>query len=140
MKKAIKPKVYGLGYGGYNLIYKCGKCEYGFNMAHEGFDYCPHCGNKIDWGVIVEVNAEWKEDYLDATRDKQKEMRAFIDKINKGFDDGERRVMPKTDKTREEIIRKNISYYLNSGWSKSQLLNEGFFTEKDFEIYESAPK
>lgn len=49
MKRAIKPKLYDLCNCGYELMYECGKCKYAFNMAHIGFDYCPHCGNKIDW-------------------------------------------------------------------------------------------
>ena len=73
MKKAIKPKLYDLCSCGYELMYECGKCKYTFNMAHICFDYCPHCGNKIDWGVVIECNEEWKNDYLDGDIEKQKE-------------------------------------------------------------------
>ena len=41
-RKAIKPKMYSLGCSSYQVIYRCGKCGCVFNMAHDGFDYCPH--------------------------------------------------------------------------------------------------
>ena len=134
-KKVIKPKAYDLGCGGYQLFYKCGKCEYCFNMAHNGFDYCPHCGNKIDWGVVIEVNEEWKQKYLNSDPEGKKKMREFIDKANLYITDGERRAMEKTEATKKAIIKSNIRYYLGQGWTKEELIAKGFFTESDFSNY-----
>lgn len=137
MKKAIKPKLYSICCGGYTLMYKCGKCNYTFNMAHNGFDYCPHCGNKIDWGVVIECNEEWKSEYLDGNLEKQKEMKDLIDKVNLTITDGERKVMKKTQATKNAIICSNINYYVNQGWTKEELITKGFFTEDDFKVYEA---
>lgn len=134
-KKAIKPKLYSICCGGYELMYRCGKCKYTFNMAHNGFDFCPHCGNKIDWGVVVECNEEWKKEYLDGDLEKRKEMKDFIDKVNLTITDGERRAMKKTEATKKAIIESNIRYYINQGWTKEELISKGFFTESDFSNY-----
>lgn len=135
MKKAIKPKLYSICCGEYTLMYECGKCGYTFNMAHNGFDYCPHCGNKIDWGVVIECNEEWKNEYLDGNLEKQKEMKDFIDKVNLTITDGQRRAMKKTQATKDAILFSNINYYLGNGWSEKELINKGFFTEEEFEKY-----
>lgn len=134
--KAVKPKLYGICCGEYTLMYQCGKCKYTFNMAHNGFDYCPHCGSKIDWGVVIECNEEWKNEYLDGDLEKRKEMREFMDKVNLIFKDGERRAMKKTQATKDAIIRANINYYITQGWTKEQLITKGFFTKEDFNVYE----
>lgn len=131
----IKPKVYSMMSCGYDLMYKCGKCKYTFNMAHDGFDYCPHCGNKIDWGVIITVNEEWKNEFFDALdTSKEKEMKDEIDRLNTYITDGKRRAMPKTQATKEAILRSNMHYYLGQGWTKAELVKQGFFKEEDFSL------
>lgn len=135
MKKEIKPKVYSLCSCGYDLMYKCGKCGYTFNMAHNGFDYCPHCGNKIDWGVIITVNEEWKSEFLDSLRTpKEKQMKEEIDQFNLTITDGRRRILKQTQATKNAIIKSNIKYYLGIGWSKEELIKKGFFKESDFDL------
>lgn len=137
-KKVIKPKVYSMMSCGYDLMYKCGKCDYTFNMAHDGFDYCPHCGNRIDWGVIITVNEEWKNEFLEALdTDKEKEMKDEIDRLNVYITDGQRRVMPQTPATRKAIIQSNIRYYLGVGWTKEELIKDGRFKEEDFDFLEN---
>nr|DAE47500.1 MAG TPA: nin one binding protein [Caudoviricetes sp.] len=135
MKKEIKPKVYSLCSCGYDLIYKCGKCEYTFNMAHNGFDYCPHCGSKIDWGVIITVNEEWKSEFLNNLETpKENQMKEEIDRFNLTITDGQRRILKQTQATRNAIIKSNIQYYLGIGWSKEELIKKGFFKEGDFDL------
>lgn len=91
MKKAIKPKCIRMSNCGYNLIYECGNCNYNFNMAHEGYNYCPHCGNKIDWGVIYRVNEEWETKYFNSSFEDRRKMCEDIDKINQYITDGKKR-------------------------------------------------
>lgn len=28
----------------------CPNCEKHYELDYEEYDYCPHCGQKIDWG------------------------------------------------------------------------------------------
>lgn len=52
-EKAEKPEVYGDGYDNSgNLIYdewKCPRCGKSYEMDYDDYDYCPNCGQKIDW-------------------------------------------------------------------------------------------
>lgn len=132
-RKAIKPKMYSLGCASYQVIYRCGKCGYAFNMAHDGYDYCPHCGSKIDWGVIWEVNEEWRSEYICANYHRRQELNAEIDLVNESITDGEKKRMKFTPATKQAITKSNIEYYLGQGWSKEELIKNKFFTEKDFE-------
>ncbi len=49
-----KPDIYGDGYGDDgNLIYDtydCPNCQTSYEIEYEKYDYCPHCGQAIDWG------------------------------------------------------------------------------------------
>lgn len=132
-RKAIKPVVSRISDWGYQIIYKCGKCGYGFAMAHDGYDYCPHCGSKIDWGVMWEANEEWRHAYMSADNVKRELMKKQIEEYNQTITDGEKRVMEYTDATRRAVTKSNINYYLGQGWSKEDLIKKAFFTEKDFE-------
>lgn len=132
-RKAIKPKMYSLGCASYQVIYRCGKCGYAFNMAHDGYDYCPHCGSKIDWGVIWKVNEEWRSEYICANYHRRQELNAEIDLVNESITDGEKKRMKFTPATKQAITKSNIEYYLGQGWSKEELIKNKFFTEKDFE-------
>ena len=101
-------------------------------MAHDGFDYCPHCGSKIDWGVIWEVNEEWRSKYICADYDRRQELKAEIDTINETITDGEKKRMKTTPATKQAITKSNIQYYLGQGWTKEELIKSKFFTEEDF--------
>lgn len=135
MKRTIKPIADRLSNCGYDIVYRCGKCGYDFAMAHEGYDYCPHCGNKIDWGVIYKVNEEWKRKYFDSTFEERRKMREDIDIMNQSITDGKKREFQQTQATKDAILFSNIDYYLGTGWSEKELINEGFFTKEDFERY-----
>lgn len=132
-RKAIKPKMYSLGCASYQVIYRCGKCGYAFNMAHDGFDYCPHCSSKIDWGVIWHVNEEWRSEYICADSAHRRELEAEIDAINETITDSEKKRMKSTSATKQAITKSNIEYYLGQGWTKEELIKSKFFTEKEFE-------
>lgn len=132
-RKSIKPKVSRISDWGYDVIYKCGKCGYGFNMAHDGYDYCPHCGSKIDWGVISEVNEEWRCKYIGADYNRRRELNAEIDIVNESIMDGEKKCMIRSPATKRANTIRNIAYYLGQGWTKEELIKKGIFTEKDFE-------
>lgn len=125
--------MFSLGCSSYQVIYKCGKCGYTFNMAHDGYDYCPHCGSKIDWGVIWKVNEEYSSEYIGADSAHRRELEAEIDLVNESITDGEKRRMTFTLGTRRAITKSNIEYYLGQGWTKEELIKKAFFTEKDFE-------
>ena len=51
--KAMTPDVYGDGYDpDGNLIYDmwdCPRCGASYEIDHDHYDYCPNCGQKIDW-------------------------------------------------------------------------------------------
>ena len=63
-------------------------------------------------------------------------MLAERDALNQTITDGKRYEMRKTQATKDDITYRNICYYLGNGWSKEELLREGFFTEEDFKIYD----
>lgn len=132
-RKAIKPTVSRISDWGYQVLYKCGKCGYGFDMAHDGYNYCPHCGSKIDWGVIWEANEEWRHAYMRADNVKRELMKKQIDECNQTITDGEKKCMEYTDATRRATTKSNIGYYLSQGWSKEELIKKAFFTEEEFE-------
>lgn len=132
-RKVIKPIVSRISDWGYDVIYKCGKCGYVFAMAHDGYDYCPHCGSKIDWGVISEVNEEWRHAYMRADNVRRELMKKQIEEYNQMITDGEKKCMEYTDATRRAVTKSNINYYLSQGWTKEELIKSKFFTEKEFE-------
>ena len=137
--KPIKPKVYSLCSCGYDLMYKCGSCGRVFNIVDSKFKFCPTCGKPIDWGVVYTVNEEWKNEYrraLDVDKKKQHAMKRFIDDLNLHITDGEKKQLPQTQATKNAILVSNINYYLGNGWTREQLINQGFYTEKDFEIFD----
>ena len=134
--KTIKPIADRLSNCGYDIVYRCGKCGYDFAMAHEGYDYCPHCGRKIDWGVISEVNEEWKISYYAAGYTARKDALKAIDAVNLSIRDGKRHQMEQTELTRRAITISNIGYYVGEGWSTRELVNKCFFTEEEIEMYE----
>ena len=138
-KKAIKPKVYSLCSCGYDLMYKCGSCNRVFNIVDSKFRFCPTCGKPIDWGVVYTVNEEWKNEYcraLDVDKKKQHAMERFIDDLNLRITDGEKKQLRQTQATKNAILVSNINYYLGNGWTREQLINQRFYTEKDFEIFD----
>lgn len=51
--KAMTPNVYGDGYDpDGNLIYDmwdCPNCGVSYEIDYDHYDYCPNCGQKIDW-------------------------------------------------------------------------------------------
>lgn len=133
-RKAIKPKASRITDWGYQVLYTCGACGYKFDLADsDGYDYCPHCGSKIDWGVIWEVNEEWRSRYISADYEDRKKLCAELDLRNKTITDGKKRVMEYTLATQKAITRSNIGYYLSRGATKEQLIKDRFFTEEDFE-------
>lgn len=52
-EKAERPDVYGDGYGpDGNMIYDawdCPRCGTSYEIDYDHYDYCPNCGQKIDW-------------------------------------------------------------------------------------------
>ena len=47
-----KPTYEGDGYADDHLVYDtwiCPCCETRYEVDYEEYDYCPHCGQKIDW-------------------------------------------------------------------------------------------
>ena len=138
--KKYKPKARSFSCGGYDLVYKCGKCNSDFGLAdYKSWKFCPICGTPIDWGVIITANAEIKEKYLaviDSSEEAEKIM-AVIDEVNKTIPEGVRQQMKQTKKTKQQILRSNIRYYTNQGWTKEELLREGFFTQEQFDLAEA---
>ena len=131
--KKIKPKMYSLCCGGYDVMYRCGNCNRVFNIVDDDFSFCPKCGKPIDWGVLYRVNEEWKSKYLSSDEEKKKLMRYSVDSYNETIEDGMKYEMQVTDATKKAIIKSNIKYYIGNGWTKEELMRRGFFNEEDFE-------
>lgn len=131
----IKPIPYSLSCAGYELIYKCPKCDRRFNLGSPDWHYCPYCGQELDWGIITTVNEEWKCKFLDVLDNpKHKaQMLRIIEELNSTITDGRQYKMQVTDATRRAITKSNISYYLSNGWTKDELIKRGFFTKEDFD-------
>lgn len=131
----LKPKVYSMGTCGYEILYKCAKCSYPFNLASDHWRFCPCCGQEIDWGVIVTANEEWKQKFLNAF-DKPEEKQKLLDeldKLNTHVEVDTRYEMRQTEATKRAIKQSNIRYYLGNGWTKEQLIENGFFKPEDFD-------
>ena len=118
----LKPKAYSMGTCGYEILYKCAKCAYPFTVANDSWHFCPCCGQEIDWGVIIQANEEWKQKLLDE-----------LDALNTHAEVDTRYEMRQTEATKRAIIKSNISYYLGNGWTKEQLIENGFFKQEDFD-------
>lgn len=131
----IKPIPYSLGCAGYELMYKCPKCDGRFNLGSPDWHYCPYCGQELDWGVITTVNEEWKRKFLDVLDNpKHKaQMLRIIEELNSTITDSRQYKMQVTDATKRAITKSNISYYLSNGWTKDELIKRGFFTKEDFD-------
>ena len=55
MQKAtpMKPNVYGDGYADGQMVYdmwECPTCGASYEIEYDEYDYCPKCGQHIDWG------------------------------------------------------------------------------------------
>lgn len=139
--KKYKPKARSFSCGGYDIVYRCGKCGADFGLAdYRSWKFCPCCGAGIDWGVIITANAEVKDAYLsviDNSKEAAKVM-ALIDDLNKVLQEDIPKQMEQTPKTKQQILRNNIRYYTSQGYSKERLIAEGFFTKEDFDLAEAA--
>lgn len=59
MEKQIpkKPTYEGDGYWYGQLVYDtwvCPNCGKGYEVDYDNYDYCPECGQKIDWSEVEE--------------------------------------------------------------------------------------
>lgn len=51
------PDIYGDGYDDGALIFdswKCPNCEKSYELDYDKYDYCPNCGQAIDWSMYEE--------------------------------------------------------------------------------------
>lgn len=146
-EKISKPYPDSIAAVGYEILYRCRECNYSFRLVDDGFNYCPGCGVKLDWGVVVTANKEWQDAFLEAIEphyddpnwipDKEKnKMLSDLDSLNQTITNGKRHEMKKTQATKDDIIYRNICYFLGNGWTKEELLREGKYTEEDFRVYD----
>lgn len=52
-----KPKYEGDGYADGHLVYDtwiCPCCEKSYEVDYDNYDYCPNCGQKLDWSETDE--------------------------------------------------------------------------------------
>ena len=63
-------------------------------------------------------------------------MLANLDALNQTITDGKRYEMKQTQATKDDIIYRNICYFLGNGWTREELLREYKYTEEDFKIYD----
>ena len=55
-----KPNVSAYNEDGSLLIYECPSCASSYDVDYDGqFDYCPKCGQAIDWSEYEKTNAKW---------------------------------------------------------------------------------
>lgn len=131
----LKPKAYSMGCAGYEIVYKCAKCAYPFTVANDSWHFCPYCGQEIDWGVVVTANEEWKQRFLSVMNNNELTtvMLNELDTINDTLKEDIRYQMKMTEMTKRAIIKSNISYYINNGCTKEELIKKGFFKKEDFD-------
>lgn len=58
---AKKPQLIGDGYADGCMVYdfwKCPFCENSFEVDFQEYDYCPNCGQKIDWSESDDYSSE----------------------------------------------------------------------------------
>lgn len=51
-QKAKKPDIWGDGYADGHLVYdmwNCPTCNKSYELDYDDYDFCPHCGQKLDW-------------------------------------------------------------------------------------------
>lgn len=57
-QRAKKPNIYGDGYDDEGKIiydmYDCPNCDKSYELDYEEYDFCPNCGQAIDWGEETE--------------------------------------------------------------------------------------
>lgn len=146
-RKISKPYPYSITPCGYTITYKCRECGQEFPMRNDKYHYCYKCGVKLDWGVVLKANAEWKGKFSEVVRGEmlpdghfdyteRDKMLEDLDKVNQTIEDGVPREMEYTENTRRAVIKSNINYYLGQGWTREELINKRFFSEEDFRIYE----
>lgn len=135
--KKLKPKANKLGWG-YEILYKCPSCDMAFNVANNDWHFCPKCGQPLDWGVITTANEEWQQRYIEFiyNSEEKKKMLAELDHINQTLPEDIRHEMEVTPETHKQILKSNINYYLGQGWTKKELIRDGFYTEEDFKLIE----
>lgn len=146
-KKISKPYPYSMTNGGYEITYKCRECGCKFPVRNDNYHYCYNCGVKLDWGVVLKANAEWREQFLDVVYGEMMSDEHFdytekdkmledLDKVNQTITDGIPREMEYTENIRRAVIKSDIGYYLGQGWTREELIEKKFFTEEDFKIYD----
>lgn len=69
-RKISKPYPYSMTHCGYTITYECRECGCKFLMRDDNPHYCHNCGVKLDWGVVLEANEEWKKKFLDVVYGK----------------------------------------------------------------------
>ena len=58
---ANKPDLWGDGYSDGVLVYdmyNCPNCVKSYELDYEQYDYCPNCGQKLDWTVLEGEEAD----------------------------------------------------------------------------------
>lgn len=56
--KALAPTLWGDGYSDGVLVYDmydCPKCGKHYELDYEQYDYCPNCGQKMNWEIDNEL-------------------------------------------------------------------------------------
>lgn len=63
-----------------NIKYRCYHCDTDLSYYMSDEQYCHHCGNKINWGVLLNVNKEMFTQYI--SMNNLNEKIAFFNAIN----------------------------------------------------------
>lgn len=68
------------------VIYRCPKCDASFQIYGHKQNFCHLCGQELDWGVIINVNNQWKDEYHNCNDyQKQQELMKEIDELNSNY-------------------------------------------------------
>lgn len=118
---------------GYDIRYKCPTCGLNFVAVMPNINFCSSCGQELDWGIITKTNAEYKQSFFSSDDKGREKMLNELNRLNSQIEENKQYVMELSENTKLEILKSNIQYYLDNGYTKEDLINLKYFTKGDFE-------
>lgn len=118
---------------GYGIRYKCPKCDMPFVSTIPDVKFCSSCGQELDWGVIIKCNAEYKDVYFSSDDETKEKLLKELNKLNLQIEEDKQYNMELTEKTKLEILKTNVQYYLDMGYTKENLIELKYFTKDEIE-------
>lgn len=129
-RKVLAHEIASTGYG---IRYKCPTCGAHFVSTIPDVKFCSSCGQELDWGIIIKCNAEYKDVYFSSDNETKEKLLKELNKLNSQIEQDKQYTMELTEKTKLEILKTNMQYYLDMGYTKDDLINRKYFTKEEIE-------